>query len=307
MIAVEVVRVYTLMLLTLFIREEHRNVYRKIIIPNIEAHNFRRQIRRNRPSKVIFVGFSYELSLFLLASWLRKDKLIDVIYYINRPFVKESDSLASNVVLLSNKWALQAHRNSGVRFLCDSIGYTHNIYYSLVPVYSSCNLNGKSNRVAIYCSGAYARLNYGFHENSYSEIELKREHEFLERVRFMAVQNPHISFTLFPHPSVETEDSAREAYGRLVEYENIEIASLQVNAMDMYNEYELGIARLSNTIFERVEAGHKGLFVGDWDGYSIFRDTALREVLVPMNRFDSSVVNRFLELPQPRYRKLIQL
>jgi len=292
---------------SLLLPRAERQLVDKVSLPYVQAVIAFDRLAARQPKKIIWVGHSYGLPTFFLSAWFKSAADVFSCYYINRAFVSHQDNLAANEVMLGNAWALSAYRQAGARFDAEKITGFHNIYF---PGISSAREEGRAlrkSRVAVYCSGAYARMELGVHTSDYLKRELEEEALFLDEVRCMAIAMPDVSFTLFYHPSVETRETARSHYRELLALANVALNPEGVRSSQCHHLYELGMSRGSNVIFERLEAGHKALFVRPIRQITDYRASSLGPVIFDGQALDAQALKKFLDMPLKEFHALIEL
>ena len=273
---------YTVITVCIYIllQKDKRDILTKVIRQKVKAWISYQGILNINPKKVILIGMSYNLRRFFLSYWLTNNQYIKSVYYINRPFISKKDNMICDELILSNKWAYEVFNSINVKIICNKISFLHNINYAEIPKISAKNINIRKKRIAFYMSGAYMRKELGFTIISFIQRELEREISVINLLKHYAISYTQLDFVIFPHPSVETEDSARYHYQYLLKLENIHIRTEGKKSAELYDEYELGISSGSNTIFERIEAGHKGLFVYPIPSLEVYKKSSLGHIIL---------------------------
>jgi len=284
-----------------------RQLIEKISLPYVQAIIQFDRLIALQPKKIIWVGNSYSLPTFFLSAWFKSTTNTISCYYVNRAFVSHQDNLAANEVLLGNIWALSVYRRAGAQFDADRITSFHNIYFPSIPAAREEDGEFRKNRIAVYCSGTYARLKLGVHTSDYLKRELEEEKLLLDDVRRMAISMPDISFTLFYHPSVETHTTAEANYQELLALTNVDLSPEGVRSSQCHHLYELGMSRGSNVIFERLEAGHKALFVRPIRQIKDYCASSLSPVILEAPALNRQVLKEFLDMPLKEFHALIAL
>lgn len=285
--------------------KESRELLCKVFLKRVKAWISYQRILVENPKKVILVGKSYDLRRFFLAYWLRSNRCIDSAFYINRPFMNRYDDIISNEIILSNQWAYQIRDRLHAKLIYNKITYLHNLYYPAIEKRSVKNTKARKNRVAFYMSGAYMRQKIGFATEAFTRNEVLREAKVIELLRRYATTYPQLEFVIFPHPNVETEDSARHHYKNLLILENISIRPPGKSSAELYDEYELGISSGSNTTFERLESGHKGLFVYPSNSMLVYKESSLAPVVFVDASKDLEKIEYLRKIDHNRFFSLI--
>jgi len=279
--------------LFLLLSKPSRDLLSRVLLKKTRAWISSRAILSQHPRKVILVGMGYDLRRFFLAFWLRERQSIPSAPYISRPFLSAHDSVIADEIILGNRWAFEAFQKMAAKLVFNRITYLHNKNYPTIAKRSARNAEFRKNRVAFYMSGAYVRGELSFSTKEFQLDEVRRESLVLDLLRRYAMQYPQLTFVIFPHPSVETEASAREHYRQLLELPNVSIRPPGKSSAELYDEFEIGVSSGSNTVFERLEAGHKGLFVYPIQPLLAYAESSLAPIILRDPVVEPSRIDHF--------------
>ena len=227
-------------------------------------------------SKLFIYGNSFFIINFFLSCFAKKLDIFTTCY-VSAPAITNSDTLIADEVITSNPWYSFPNYVTSQIFPGAKIIGGKTEYYALVPDCTS--KKSKSKKIAIYSGAMYKRIEVGLHQDMLAQEMFQNE----ERMKFVlveyAIKHPNLKFTIFPHPMENIEESLM-FWKELVSFDNVELLDPKIQSCNSYNEYEIGISTQSNTLFERLEKGHKSIFLFPSSYFKPLIKTPLNKILI---------------------------
>jgi hypothetical protein len=256
-----------------------------------------------KPERIIFHGWSYNISSSLACMFLTNRFGLATSFFIASPICDYRDCLRADEIIFNNKWQKCFLDIEPPIFIFKSYRIAKIENYYSIPSFTGKNGNYRRNNVAIYSSGIYNRdlLDFDNKENlgewKKSELSLKR---FIIEY---AKKRTNLSFHLFLHPHAETKESALIFYESFLKLPNVMLAEGHHRSMVRFDEFEIGIGNFSMTLFERLDKGHKSLFLFSNAIMSSFLKTSLSYIIQDNPSFDK--IDQFRQMDHKEYFKTI--
>jgi hypothetical protein len=288
-----------------FVSGKSRSLLSRVALARAKAWLAFQRILGLSPRKVVSIGMSYDLRRYFLSCWLAEKTGITSVAYISRAFLSVHDSMIADEVILGNEWVYEIRERFGAKLVAGKTTYLHNVNFPSIGRPTAANDDYRKNRVAFYSSGMYARLELSFGSAEYMQGEVRRESLLFGLLRDYAVSYPEVTIVIFPHPSVETEASASRQYGSLLTLGNVMLRPPGRTSAGLYDEFELGVSTGSNTIFERLEAGHKGLFVYPIQPLLVYKGSSLAPVVLEEAQSEPDRLDYFRRIDRRAFFELI--
>lgn len=261
--------------------QRSRSWFRYCLQGKIEAALFvRAAVRQRELVQALVWGFSYGTAVTLTVLDLRVNTTVTTVLFEASPYVSDCIFFAADRVVVPNPWILE-HPQVDELYESDTIECGRPLEFMQSQRWSENP--DKRNRVALYFSGIYARSELAWDSSELLEYYAEREKEFREFALAYARSCPDVRFDVYIHPTIEVRATVAQLgqfYGRLLDEDNVKIYPHR-KGYSYFNEYELGISTGSSTILQRLDCGHKGIFVKPpLDFIGPFLDTSLRHVVI---------------------------
>ena len=237
--------------------------------------------------KLLILGYTYHLSNFFLSLFASKTQTIDCIVYTYSFSFDFGGSIICNIAVLNNSWLEQFNK------LMASPIYTSEKSFVVPLALKKTNVSPCKTKIAFYSSGFYARNNHHLYSNDFIFSIQKKEELIKKLILYYAKSCPNLSFDIFLHP-IENYDSANHFYSELCKQNNVSIKNEP--SASLYEQYEIGLAYFSTTLFERLSMDLKSIFLFSEDQMQLYLETNLKHSFILSNEDTHSIVNNIEQL-----------
>jgi len=234
-------------------------VFRCGLFSFLQARILLKAIERIGPGEVCMFGHTYLHTVFFLGIMLRHSDGCKTSCIVGNTVVLERDSVLADRVMLNNRWYKYNSAPLEKMFPGVEVAFCPTQEYLLTQPFSGEN-RIRRKRIAVYSSGMHLRDKLGFHSSAALADMQGKENQLREMIGEYAAGHSDVQIVVFPHPS-ESRDEARAYWVDTLGMNNVVLSGDSIMSRDCYDDFELGVANNSTVIIERLERGHKALFV----------------------------------------------